>query len=82
MFGVSVRVRELVEGGLNIFRHGQGDCAADVVPVQVDAEVFGAIPVDGNFVLFFQRLDEVVGVAFVFVLDTDVVTDKGECDAV
>ena len=38
-------VVEAGESGLGVSQHGGVDCAFDVVPIEVDAQVFGACPV-------------------------------------
>ena len=46
------------------------------VPVQVDAGKFPSHPVSGDIVVSEQGLEQVVGVAFVRVLDAEVVNDE------
>ena len=46
-------MRKLVKGGCYIVGHGEGDSASGVVPVEVQTEIFCALPVNCDIVLFF-----------------------------
>ena len=59
----------------NIILGGQATGAVCVVPGEEDAGESGAGPVLGDFILLEEDVAKVIGVAFVDVLDAEVVDD-------
>ena len=57
-------VLDFVEFCLYVTRHVEDNGALGVVPGKVNAEILFFRPIEGEFVLFFECLDEVVGVGF------------------
>ena len=70
-YGVSPFKEEI----FNIILDGQSKGAVCVVPGEVDAGESGAGPVLGEFIVLEEDVAKVVGVAFVDVLDAEVVDD-------
>ena len=76
-------VGETFESGFGVFEHGEGNVPVTrVVPVEGDAEEFGAGVVGGDFVEGLEGGEEVVEVGLVGILDTKVINDKGKCNGV
>ena len=59
----------------DIIFDGQTTGAVRVVPAEVDAGKLGAGPVLGEFIVLEEDVTKVVGVAFVNVLDAEVIDD-------
>ena len=58
--------------------HRQAAGAFVVVPGEVDAGVEVAFLVDGDFIVFAEGVEEVIGVAFAYVFDPKIIHDEGE----
>ena len=66
--------------GLGVPQHGGVDFAFNVVPIKVDAQVFGARPAMRGGVVQGQDTHEVFGMLFADVFDAEIVNAKGERD--
>ena len=60
--------------------HGKVDFAFVVVPVEVDLDIFAASVIDRDIIIFFEGVDEVVGIVAQGILDHKIVTNQGELD--
>ena len=69
------RVLKLLEGLLDITRHGEMNLALAVVPVQCYANVSVARPVSGDLVILLQRLLEVACMLLPNVFDPKIIHD-------
>jgi hypothetical protein len=69
-------VLETVKRFVDVSRHGPIDYAVHVVPLQCQAKVQLAGPVDGNFVHFLEGVNEMLGVGGAGVLDTKIVDNE------
>ena len=54
--------------------------AAGVIPVEVQTTEQIAAPVDGDVIMFLERIDEVLRMVFTGVLDAEVINDEVEHD--
>jgi hypothetical protein len=73
-------VAVLGEHILDVAVHGETARALGVVPREVDAGVFLALPVFRDCVVLLKDGTEVQSVAFSDVFDAKVIDDEGECD--
>ena len=68
----------------NVFFRGQATSPVTVLccigPVQVDTHKFLAVPVLGNFVVFFQYAGEMLGMLFADILNTRIIEDSHKLD--
>ena len=61
---------------LDIVGHGDIDIwsgLGSVIPIKGKATVSGAGPVDGHIIVFFDGCDEMVGVGFTEIFDTEII---------
>ena len=63
---------------MEIVGHGDVNVLAGVVPFDVQAAVFAARWVDGDGIIFSERVEEVVGIVCGKELDTKAVYSEGE----
>lgn len=71
-------VRKAFQSPLNVAGHGNVKGAVFVVPLKGEADVSGAGPVKGGFVLLLKGADEAGNIVGIGVTDTKVVGDQGE----
>ena len=60
--------------------HGEVDFAFVVVPIKVDLDIFAAGVIDRDVIMFFEGVNEVIGIVARGVLDSKIVNDKHELD--
>ena len=60
--------------------HGKVDFVFVVVPEEVDLDIFAAGVIDRDIIMFFEGVDEVVGIVARGVLDPKIVDNQGELD--
>lgn len=72
------RVHKVIKSFLNAPVHEEIDGAIFAVPVEVDAEEFGAIPVGGDLSGFVEGINKVLGVCQVGARDAKVVNNESE----
>ena len=73
---------EADEGFFDVSGHGDGYCAVDVVPFEVHAKEYFAFPVNCACVLFTEVVNEVLGVIFVGITDSEVIEYQAENDGI
>ena len=62
----------------HIIRHAKVHRAFVIIPVQMDAEKNLPVPVYGASVLLGEMIDEVVGIFFMHVFDSEVIYDEAK----
>ena len=70
------------DGFFDVSRHGDCDGTVDVVPFEVHAEEYCTVPVNCACVLFVEVVNEVLGVFFVGITDSEVIDYQAENDVV
>ena len=72
---------ESVEGSGDIIGHGDIDVlvVAGVVPVDRQAQIFGACAVDCDCIELLEGVEEMIKVVGVGVFDSEVIDDEGKC---
>ena len=68
------------EGLVGKWGHGKVDFAFAVVPVKVDLDIFAVGVINRDIIMFFEGVDEVVGIVVRGVLDPKIVNNQGELD--
>jgi hypothetical protein len=71
---------ELQEGSVDIAWHGDIDVSFVIVPVKGETAVEFAGPVDSQFVIGFDGIDEMQGIGFGEILDAKVIEAEKESD--
>ena len=71
-------VLEFRECAFDVAGHGDVNVSFFVLPVESEAAVQGAFPVDGQLVIFFDRVDEVLCVCFREIFHAEVVNTEDE----
>lgn len=71
-------VMKFFKSRCDVLWHGNVDVAVVVVPCEVQATVYRAVPVDADFVFRLEGVDEVMDVLFIGVFDTEIVNDEDE----
>ena len=71
---------EALKGLLDVAGHGEINGAIDIVPFECNAAKRFAFPVERADVFAFEDLDEMVGMFFTNILDTEVVNNEAELD--
>ena len=67
--------------GRNVPEHGRMNFSSDVVPIKVNAQVFGARPIMQDGVVRGQDANEVFGMLRADIFDAKIVNAKGERDS-
>ena len=60
--------------------HGEADFPFVVVPIEVDLDMFVAGVIDRDILMFFEGVNEVIGIIVRGVLDSKIVDNKHELD--
>ena len=66
--------------GLDVPKHGGMDFSSNIVPIKVDAQVFGARPIRRYGVVRGQDVQKVFGMLLADIFDAKNVNAKGEQD--
>ena len=69
---------EAGEGIGDVIGHGEMNFLLGVIPVESKSEVTFSFPVFSDVVMFFDGIDEVVGMFFAYVLHPEIVDNEGE----
>ena len=64
---------------MNIAFHCNVNVTRVIVPVKIEAAIFRACPINGDVVIVFERVNEMLGIGFGEIFDAKVVNAKGEC---
>ena len=80
VLGFGAFMLEALQKFLDVAWHGDVDGALVVVPVEADSTIKFAVPVDVQGVMFLESFEQVVGMLFSDIFDTEVIYDEGKTD--
>ena len=67
------------ECSMYIAFHCNVDVTRVIVPVKIQSAIFRARPINGDVVIVFERVNEMLGIGFGEIFDSKVVNAKCEC---
>jgi hypothetical protein len=73
-------VIELSQSFLEVRRHLQMNLFIVIIPIQLNFHKFFPVKINGDIVIFFKRLYEVIQIIFVDVFDAEVVDHQDKLD--
>jgi hypothetical protein len=71
-------VSESFEGSWDASWHGEVNASFVIVPVKCEATAEGAVPINGEFVVGFECVNQMLGVCFRKTLDTKVIDTQNK----
>ncbi len=69
---------EFFKSAMYISWHGYVDVTFVVVPIESESTIEGALPIDGEFVMGFDGVDEMKGISFAPVFYAEVIDTENE----